>query len=251
MVSGDVEGPDRTRSTFDSLAARLTRLDTATVSDVLDEAGFPSQVLSFTIASMLPDVRFAGPAVCLRGQVRIATRTTPPPGVHLSPYALDAAATAGAVMVVATGGFMDGAILGGAIARGLRHLGCAGLVTDGLVRDRTELVEVGFPVAAAGVTPVNGSRRWSIVDVDGPVFLLGQGGGSVQLSPGDYVLGDADGVIVVPRDVAPDVVAMAEELARKEALITDEMMAGARREEAFARHDRFAHLRRLRDRGAG
>jgi 4-hydroxy-4-methyl-2-oxoglutarate aldolase len=251
VASSDLEGPDLTQMAFDSLAIRLVRLGTATASDVLDEAGFPLQVLSFTTMWVLPGIRFAGPAVCLRGQARIATRTMPPQDPHLSPYALDAAARAGAVMIVATGGFTGGAIVGGAIARGLRRMNCAGLVTDGLVRDSTELLEVGLPIAAAGLTPVNGSRRWSIVDMNSPVVLPGQGGGSVVVNPGDYVLGDADGVVVVPQGVAPDVVAMAEELARKEALITDEIVSGVRREEAFARHDRFAHLRWLRDRGTG
>src|SRR3712207_3539380 len=113
-----------------SLAVRLTRLDTATVSDVLDEAGFLSHALSHRITSILPGARFAGPAICLRGQGRVVARETPP-DADLSPYALDRAAQAGAVLVVATDGFVGGAIVGGAIARGLRRMSCAGLVTDG------------------------------------------------------------------------------------------------------------------------
>jgi regulator of RNase E activity RraA len=234
----------------DSLAARLARLDTATVSDVLDEAGFPSHALSHRITSILPGVRFAGPAVCLRGQGRVVTRATPP-DANLSSYTLDRAAQVGAVLVVATDGFVGGAIVGGAIARGLRRMSCAGLVTDGLVRDRAELLDIGLPIVAAGLTPVNGSRRWALVDTQGPAILPGQGNGSVVIHTGDYILGDGDGVVVIPHRLVAEVVVMAEELARKDGLIAEDMLRGVQREEAFKRHDCYAHIHWLREKNGG
>ena len=230
----------------EDLVERLSRLDTGVVSDVMDEAGFFAQVPARSLRAVAAPIRFAGFAVCLRGEARVATRTTPPAGALASSYAVDQAARPGAVLVVATGGFEGGAFMGGLLAREMKTRGLAGLVTDGLVRDAAELADIGLPVVAAGLTPVNGTRRWSVVERDAPVTLPGQGTGPVTVRPGDLLLGDADGLVVVPGQHAQAILAMAEELARKEARITASMAEGASRQDAFATHERFGHIDWLR-----
>ena len=231
----------------EDLIARLARLDTGIVSDVLDEAGFFAQVPDRRIRAVTPPARFAGEAVCVRGEARIATRTEAPAEARISAYAVDRSARPGAVIVVSTGGFEGGAFMGGLLARTLKARGCHGLVTDGLVRDGEELAALGMPVMAAGLTPINGSRRWTPVERDVPVALPGQATGAVTVRPGDLILGDTDGLVVVPRRHAEAIIAMSEELARKEAAINAEMDRGDGREEAFRKHDRFAHIGWLRD----
>lgn len=112
------------------------------------------------------------------------------------------------------------------------------------MRDAAEIRELGLATWCRGVTPVNGSRRWSLVEIGHPIQLAGAGGASFAISPGDYVVGDADGVVVVPA-FAESVVADAEELARIEGKIADEMGAGADRGETFRRNPRFGHVRGL------
>src|SRR5205807_6086644 len=96
------------------------------------------------------------------------------------------------------------------------------------------------------LTPVNASRRWRIVSVDEPVHLAGLAGGSVTVRPGDYLLGDADGVIVVPVEIARAAIEAAEQLAHIEGTITQAIRAGGTREQLFAQHPRFAHIRRVK-----
>ena len=80
---------------------------------------------------------------------------------------------------------------------------------------------------------------------DAAVALPGQAASSVSVSPGDFVIGDGDGLIVIPQPIAPQVIDWAEQLARIEEAIARRIEAGASREEAFAEHPRFKHITRL------
>ena len=79
----------------EDLVERLSRLGAGVVSDVMDEAGFFAQVPARSLRAVAAPIRFAGFAVCLRGEARIATRTTPPAGALASFYAVDQAARPG------------------------------------------------------------------------------------------------------------------------------------------------------------
>ncbi len=152
----------------------------------------------------------------------------------------------GLVAVIDAGGQSVGATIGGFVATSLRSNGCQGLVTSGGVRDSREIVAVGLPTFCRFVTPVNASRRWSIAEVGQPVHLPGMGGGSVTVRPGDYLLGDADGVIVVPAEIAIAAIEAAETLDAIERTITQGIRDGGTREQLFKLHPRFAHIRRAR-----
>ena len=225
------------------LLERLARLDTGQVSDVLDEAGLPHHALaSNAFRPVGPAVRFAGVAVCARGEP-IVHGLDPRPGLPMT--VLDRAVIPGAVVVLDAGGYVGGACVGGFVVSELRRLGCRGLVVNGAVRDVREIAELGLPTFSTAVTPVNASRRWTLVDVGKPVALPCQTVASVMVSPGDLVLGDADGIVVVDRKAALTVVEDAEALAAIEARIGDAMRAGSSRSEAFAQNPRVAHIRRV------
>nr|WP_067294026.1 RraA family protein [Marinobacterium profundum] len=228
------------------LAARLQWLGSALLSDVLDEAGFPHQVLHRSLAPLSSSAGFCGPARCLGGGVKVAVGSEVAPGGLLTPYAMASEAVPGSVTVLSAGGFDAGAVLGGMLARDLQSLGVLGLVTDGLVRDREEINVSTFPVVCAGVTPVNGARRWSIVSIGEPIALPGQHGGGVSIRDADLILSDSDGAIVVPQAIAQDVAQMGEELARREAEI-EQLRSGENIARlAEARTERFSHIRWLR-----
>lgn len=230
----------------EALRARLATLDCAVLSDVLDEAGFPTQVLSNQFAALAPGQRFVGQAVCVQGEPRVATQTVAPAEAFAMPYAFASAVTPDSVLVVSTGGFRGGAIVGGMLAGDLLAEGAAALVTDGCIRDRAEIEVLGLSVVCAGVTPVNGARRWVIVSTSQPVVLAGQHGGVVRIAPGDWLVADGDGVVVIPQLVAAEVVDMAEELANRELAIEAVREAASIAEQAQARKERFSHVRWLR-----
>lgn len=112
------------------------------------------------------------------------------------------------------------------------------------MRDADEIRGLGFPVFSAAVTPINASRRWRLTEADATIRLPGQSGLPVAVAPGDLILADADGVVVVPAAAAEQVIADAEELQRIEARIGEALRAGGRRAEVFKANPRFAHIRR-------
>ena len=100
---------------------------------------------------------------------------------------------AGDVLVVATGGHVGAAVTGDLLLGVAKNRGAAGFVTDGLVRDLDDLETIGLPVYAMGVTP-NSPQRRGPGSVGLPVVC-----GGVVIASGDVVVGDRDGVVVVPR----------------------------------------------------
>jgi 4-hydroxy-4-methyl-2-oxoglutarate aldolase len=99
----------------------------------------------------------------------------------------------GDVLVVATGGYVGAAVTGDLLIGVARNRGAAGFVTDGLVRDLDDLETVGLPIFAIGVTP-NSPQRRGPGSVGLPIVC-----GGVTVASGDVVVGDRDGVVVVPR----------------------------------------------------
>ena len=122
----------------------------------------------------------------------------------------------GEVLVVAAGGNTGVALFGGLLARVATMRGAAGLVTDGAVRDVDELREMGFACFAAGVVP-SGPHKSFGGTLDGVISC-----GGCPVAPGDIILGDDDGIAVVP-------------LARAEALLPECHAKIAQEEEAQAR----------------
>lgn len=221
------------------LVDRLGRLETGQLCDVLAEAGLPDQALSPAIRHVTGERRFAGIALPARG--RMLAQTQRPIGT-LSNAALDEAAFPRAVVMIDTGGFLGGGCLGGLIASSLRQRGAVAVVTDGAIRDAQEIGDLGLAAFAQAITPVAASRRWSLIEVGEPMTLPGVTA-PVDVRPGDLVLGDGDGVVVVPGAFAATIIEDTEELARIEERMAEALRAGEPRTEVFKRHRRFDHIR--------
>jgi 4-hydroxy-4-methyl-2-oxoglutarate aldolase len=105
----------------------------------------------------------------------------------------------GDVLVIATNQDESGAVVGDNWAAVARQRGVVGIVTDGLVRDATGCEKMGPPMFCRGLSP-NAGYRNGPGEINTPVSV-----GGVVVFPGDIVVGDRDGVVVVPRDEAPDI----------------------------------------------
>jgi 4-hydroxy-4-methyl-2-oxoglutarate aldolase len=116
----------------------------------------------------------------------------------------------GDVVALATGGFEETSVLGDHVAAMAKNKGIVAFVTDGLVRDVEGLIKVGFPVYSAGVSP-NSPYKSGPCSVGTAVTL-----GGVAVSAGDLMVGDRDGVVVVPRARIDEVVAGLAEVQAKE-----------------------------------
>ncbi|WP_108662238.1 RraA family protein [Acuticoccus kandeliae] len=224
----------------DALLSRLAALETGQVSDVLDEVGLFHHALSPSLRPLAPG-KFAGRAVCARGA---ATAEARHPRPALPGDTLERLVGPNTVLFIESGDFVSGALLGGFVAYSLQRRGCQAIVTDGAVRDADEIRGYGLPVISGAVVPVNSSRRFRLTETDVPVSLPGTDG-RVHVTPGDLVLGDGDGVIVVPAADAEQLIADSEELARIERAIGEAMRAGGERPDVFKANPRFNHIRPL------
>lgn len=222
------------------LLKRLSRLDSNLVSDVMDFGGLRSQVLAPSIRAIGPVRQLVGVALCGRGEPTTGLRQTPG-----SLFDFDAAMFPGAVVVIEDGPLPSGSVLGGFVARSWQGLGSTGILTSGLVRDSVEIADLGYPMYASGTTPAANTGRWSLLEVGGNARLPERGGSIVTIRTGDLLIGDADGVSVIPEEHAEGIVAAAETLFQIEGRIREALIAGVSRKDAFAQNPRFNHIPRF------
>jgi regulator of RNase E activity RraA len=122
------------------------------------------------------------------------------------------------------------------IALGMKLRGCTGALVDGGIRDIEWIAKQKFPVYARYRTPVQSIGRWKVTAWQVPAYLPGATKQHVIVNPGDFVLGDVDGVIVVPYDEVEKVLNEAERLTATEARIRAELDAGATLEQVLAKY---------------
>src|SRR5436305_2192432 len=121
------------------------------------------------------------------------------PGDNLMVHKSLDIAQPGDVVVVDTSGSQMTAVLGDLISTKARHRGVAGFLVDGLIRDQPGIQALGdFPVYARGVTPIGPLHRGP-GEINYPISA-----GGIVVTPGDLVVGDANGVVVVPREVVDE-----------------------------------------------
>lgn len=184
-----------------------SHLYTAVISDSLDELGYRNQAFREFIRPLSPDDRFAGWA---RTFAYADIYHIPPNPYAMEIEALDSILT-GEVVVASTAGSLQTAPWGELLSTAARARGARGAVIDGLVRDVRKIHQLGFPVFARGIKPVDSKGRGTIIDYNVPVECAG-----ALVSPGDLVFADYDGVVAVPAEVLPDVIKLADEKVKKE-----------------------------------
>jgi 4-hydroxy-4-methyl-2-oxoglutarate aldolase len=219
-----------------ALHKRLARLNVAGLADQFDKLGIVPPVLARELKPIGAPLKFSGPAFCVKGRKHEGAGWKAMPGPRDTLYdSLDERLPAGAVLVFDTGGYDDTAVFGGGTGLALKQRGCAGAVIDGAVRDVEEIATMGLPTLARAVSAIRFVGRFSVTDVDCAVEVRGLAG-PVTVTPGDLVLADHDGVIVLPAARAEQVIAAAEEADRVDALVKAEVLRGVPRLEAARRH---------------
>jgi 4-hydroxy-4-methyl-2-oxoglutarate aldolase len=144
------------------------------------------------------------------------------PRDNLAPYAALTVAKPGDVMLIATGETEGFSVVGDLIIGMMRNCGVVAVVTDGLVRDVPGIRDVGIPCYARGVSP-NSPFKNGPGGVGIPITL-----GGVVVEPGDIVVGDGDGVVIVPRSRSDEALAELQEVRRKEAAMDAAVRGGMR-----------------------
>jgi regulator of RNase E activity RraA len=134
------------------------------------------------------------------------------------------------VIIGAAQGSMRSGIWGELLSTAARNSGCVGAIIDGAVRDVRKMSAMRFPVFARGTSPYDSKDRQRVVDFDVPVEIDG-----VKFSPGDLVVADCDGVVVVPRDVEKAAIRAAWIKVHDEDRTRAAIQAGMKAGEAYAK----------------
>ncbi|MFQ5735029.1 MAG: RraA family protein, partial [Planctomycetaceae bacterium] len=132
------------------------------------------------------------------------------------------------VFIAAAAGSMHSGVWGEILSTAAGNAGCVGAIVDGAVRDVRKMTEMQFPVFARGACPYDSQNRQRVVDVDVPVEIDG-----VQFAPGDLVIADVDGVVVVPREVETEAVRKAWKKVHAENVTRDAIKGGMKATEAY------------------
>jgi len=183
------------------------KVSTASVSDAVDKTAGRRGFMDHEIKPRINDKKVIGPAVTI---LEGPTAESLPPQ-----HALDAIdeSPAGSVIVIAINGETNVAVWGGLMTAGAEVNGHAGAILDGGVRDVTEIRrDSGFQVFARSVSPATTVGRFKTLASNVPVVC-----GGVTVNPGDLIVADLDGVVVVPKEHVDAVLKMATEIEVREA----------------------------------
>jgi len=212
-----------------NLIEAFRRVATASVADAVDKICGKKGYLDSAIAPRTSERKIAGPAVTV---LEGPTEEFVPPTHALE---LIDAADEGSVVVISIGGEAEVAIWGGLMTAGAVANRLEAAVLDGAVRDITEIKrDFGFPVFARSASPGTTLGRFKTLSSMVPVEI-----GDVTINPGDIIVGDVDGVVVVPKDKAQEVLAMAQEIDQRELEQAKLIIASGSLKEGLAKYGRI------------
>jgi regulator of RNase E activity RraA len=213
-----------------ALAERLARCYTGVIYDVLRERGVLQCVLPCCIEPLDRTMVAAGPVWTVRGA----------PDASLTPHetllrwtGFLSKAPAGHVVMM-QGHDETRALMGELSAETLHHRGVRGYIVDGGCRDTAFIRRIGFPVFCDKATPRDIVGAWAPVAYGEPISY-----GQVVVRSSDWVLADADGIVVIPGPMAAEVIAAATAAMAKEDLVRAAILAGVDPQEAYLRHGKF------------
>ena len=213
-----------------ALTERLAACYTGAVHDVLRMMGHDEIVLPPSIKAIAPGTRLAGPVWTVAGHI---DRTKSRHECLLGWCTLLARAPAGHVVVCQPNNH-EVALMGELSAQTLQARGVLGYVVDGGSRDTDLVLEQGFPVFCSFLTPSDIVERWVPDRYGEPVTI-----GSVTISSGDYLLGDRDGVVIIPGALAAEVVAKTEQVVATESDMRRALVRGMDPVEAYNKYGKF------------
>jgi 4-hydroxy-4-methyl-2-oxoglutarate aldolase len=201
----------------DQMADRLKAIGVTTLSDALDRLAIDGQCLG--VMPFDRGMAFAGRAFTIR-MVPVGLS-----GGSVGDYIDDV--EPGQVVVLDNNGRLDATVWGDILTLVAHGKGIAGTVIDGVCRDIGRSIDLGYPIFARANTMRTGKDRVTAEAYNVPVQVAG-----VRVEPGDWLVGDADGVVAIPAGRVEEVLQVAGEIAAAEDHIREAVLQGARLDEA-------------------
>lgn len=199
----------------------------AVVSDALDGLGYPNQSPRVQLPPYTVDGILVGRCKTTLW-VEMAHEDPEPYSKEL--YAVDSCQPDD-VLIAAAGGSIRSGVWGEILSTAARNQGCVGAIVDGAVRDVAKMREMQFPVFARSTCVYDSLNRQRVVDVDVPVEIAG-----VPFRPGELVIADVDGIVVVPKEVEREAVRNAWEKVHAENVTRDAIKGGMKATDAFEKY---------------
>ena len=203
-------------------------IGTSTIADLLDEMGLKG--IMYGIRPVRPGARVVGPAVTVKevsGDVGTYTAEDFPIGTVIE------SAESGDVLVFDNAG-KEISTWGGLATTAAKVRGVAGVVVDGGCRDADQTVEMGFPIFSRHITPTPARTRIKILEVNGIILC-----GRARVCPGDVIVADRTGVVVVPLKKADEILERANAVEKTETQFIDALKKGKTFNEMHQRTGRF------------
>lgn len=201
----------------------ISKFDTAKISDILDDMGSKG-AMSAEIKPIREGLKICGPAVTVESVPSTRPNTGP-----LLFEAIDSC-NQGDVLVIGFGGDASCDSWGGLVTQCAIMRGITGVVTDGPVRDFKEIKELDFTVFSRGLIPASPKGRRIYTAYNKPIIC-----GTISVNPQDIILGDDDGVVVIPKEKVEKVAGIAARVEQIEKEIVDDIKRGTPAKEALTK----------------
>ncbi len=212
------------------LVSRLEECYTGAVYDVLREKGMKNTILPHEIKSIDPSKKIAGRIWTCSGEIdeSLDKDTT-----MLSWTEMLSKAPKDSVVVCQPN---DGTIahMGELSAETLKYRGVRGYIVDGGCRDVDFILKLGFPVFCKYFTPSDVVCRWQVKTLGEPIKI-----GDLEIKSGDYVLGDIDGVVIIPNEIIDEVITDTEKYINTESALRKDILSGVDPKEAYLKYRLF------------
>lgn len=212
------------------VCSRFEAIYTGAISDVLDELGYPNQSLPSEIQGLTLDQKLTGFAMTVEGQ---PTDSQDRDEILIPILRMLGDLERGDVIVSQPHDHYS-AHIGELSSEVARFRGARGAVIDGGARDVDYILRLGFPVFSRYRTPRDVIGRWKQLSYGQPIQI-----GGVTIRRGDFIVGDKDGVLVIPKAIVLDVLKKAEEVVGTENLVRKEILRGVHPVQAYQTFGRF------------
>ena len=204
-----------------AVQARFLKLYTGLVYDACEHLDIPGRAMEGGIYPLQHTMQVAGPAFT----VHCVATPSRDENVHNVRLGMMKSMTPGCIQIRDTQNCQNCGQFGEISATAAKAAGCVGAVIDGSTRDSNFLINMGFPTFCRFRSPVEAFGRFMAVDYQVPIFVKGVDGNMV-VQPGDYIFGDNDGVVIVPKKDTIRVLELAEEWCASEAKSRAAMASG-------------------------
>ena len=203
------------------------QLYSAVLCDALDQVGLRDQAMRTDIRPVYPDAVVVGRAMTMQS----VDVYEPETNIYEHEIAAVDSLKPGDVMVASTQQSTRTCLWGELLSTAAAARGARGAVIDGYTRDVRLIQKMQFPVFSTGMYPVDSAGRGCVIDYNSPISC-----GDVIVRPGDIVFGDFDGIIVIPKDAAREVIERAVKKVEGENITREELRKGAKLREVYDKY---------------